>query len=80
MGPTPTITIYVPGALRTYCAGAAQLSISAHTVRGALEELQRSQSALYRNVCDELVHMYPAVYYTVGPTKNLLPVWNAPLW
>ena len=53
MGPTPTITIHVPGALRTYCAGVAQLSISAHTVRAVLEDLQRSQSALYRNVCDE---------------------------
>ena len=53
MGPTPTITIHVPGPLRTYCAGAAQLSISADTVRDALQELQRSQSALYRNVCDE---------------------------
>ena len=53
MGLTPTITIHVPGPLRTYCAGAAQLSISAHTVRAALEDLQRSQSALYRNVCDE---------------------------
>jgi molybdopterin synthase sulfur carrier subunit len=53
MGPTPTITIHVPGALRTYCAGAAELSISAHTVRAALEHLERSQSDLYRNVCDE---------------------------
>jgi molybdopterin converting factor small subunit len=53
MSPTPTITFHVPGALRTYCAGAAHLSISVHTVRAALEELQRSQSALYRNVCDE---------------------------
>ena len=53
MGPTPTITIHVPGPLRTYCAGAAQLSISAHTVRTALEDLQQSQSAFYRNVCDE---------------------------
>jgi len=53
MGPTPTITIHVPGSLREYCAGAAQLSISAHTVRAALEDLQRSQSALYRNLCDE---------------------------
>ncbi len=53
MGPTPIITIHVPGPLRTYCAGAAQLLISAHTVRDALEDLQRSQSALYRNVCDE---------------------------
>lgn len=53
MGGAPTITIHVPGPLRTYCAGAAQLSVSAHTVRAALEELQRSQSAFYCNVCDE---------------------------
>ena len=53
MGPTPTITILVPGPLRPYCAGAAELLVSAHTVRAALEDLERSQSALYRNVCDE---------------------------
>ena len=53
MGQTPTVTIHVVGQLRTYCGGAAQLSISARTVRAALEDLQRSQSALYRNVCDE---------------------------
>ena len=53
MGPAPTITIHVPGALRTYCAGAAQLSISANTVRAALRDLERNQSALYRNICDE---------------------------
>jgi molybdopterin converting factor small subunit len=53
MGLAPTITIHVPGPLRMYCAGATHLSISAHTVRAALEDLERSQSALYRNVCDE---------------------------
>jgi molybdopterin converting factor small subunit len=53
MGPAPTITLHVLGSLRTYCAGAAQLSISAHSVRAALEDLERRQSALYRNVCDE---------------------------
>lgn len=53
MSPTPTITLHVPGPLRTYCGGASQLSISAPTVRAALEELERSQAALYRNVCDE---------------------------
>lgn len=50
---TPTITLYVPGPLRVYCAGASELSISADTVRAALEDLERSQFALYRNVCDE---------------------------
>ena len=53
MAPTPTVTIHVPGPLRTYCAGVGQFSISAPTVRAALEDLQRSQSALYRNICDE---------------------------
>ena len=53
MCPAPTITLHVLGALRPYCAGAAELSISAQTVRAALEDLERSQSALYRNVCDE---------------------------
>ena len=53
VGPAPTITIYLPGPLQTYCAGASQLSIEACTVGAALEELERSQSALYRNICDE---------------------------
>ena len=29
------------------------MSISAATVRTALEELERSETALYRNICDE---------------------------
>ena len=49
----PTITLHVLGSLRLYCEGASQLSISAHTVRAALEDLERSQSVLYRNLCDE---------------------------
>jgi molybdopterin synthase sulfur carrier subunit len=53
MARAPTVTIHVPGQLRAYCAGAAELAISAQTVRAALEALERSQSALYRNVCDE---------------------------
>jgi sulfur-carrier protein len=53
MSPEPSITLHVVGPLRMYCAGAVQLPISARTIRGALEDLERSQSALYRNVCDE---------------------------
>ena len=53
MGPVPTVTIHVFGQLREYCAGKSQLSVSAHTVRAVLEDLERSQSALYRNLCDE---------------------------
>ena len=53
MASAPSITIHVPGPLRTYCAGVEQLSISAQTVREALKDLEQSQAALYRNICDE---------------------------
>jgi molybdopterin converting factor small subunit len=53
MGPAPTITIHVHGQLREYCKGATQLSLPAESVRAALEDLERSQPALYRNLCDE---------------------------
>jgi sulfur-carrier protein len=48
-----TITIQVPSPLRGCCAGAAALSLSASTVRAALEQIERSHPALYRSVCDE---------------------------
>jgi molybdopterin converting factor small subunit len=50
---TRTVTLHVLGSLRTYCEGAAELSISAQTVRAVLEDLERNQLALYRNICDE---------------------------
>ena len=53
MDAPPTITIHVPGPLRAYCAGAAQLRSAGNTIRAVLEDLERSQSALYRNICDE---------------------------
>jgi molybdopterin converting factor small subunit len=48
-----TITIHLPAALRAYCAGASKLSLSAPSVRAALECIGRSHPALYRSVCDE---------------------------
>jgi molybdopterin converting factor small subunit len=51
--PLPQITIHVPGPLRQYCAGQAELSVRAGTVRAVLEVLERGQTALYPNVCDE---------------------------
>jgi molybdopterin synthase sulfur carrier subunit len=53
MSAAPTVIFHVFGALRTYSAGASQLSIAARTVRDALEVLERTQADLYRNVCDE---------------------------
>jgi molybdopterin synthase sulfur carrier subunit len=53
MGHTPAVTLHVYGALRIYCAGATEISLTAPTVRAALEELERNQFTLYRNICDE---------------------------
>jgi len=47
------ITIYLPEPLRTYAGGIVELPVSARTVRAMLEELEQTQSVLYRNVCDE---------------------------
>jgi molybdopterin synthase sulfur carrier subunit len=46
-------TIHLPTALRKYCGGAADLPVSATTVRAALEELEGSHPSLHRNICDE---------------------------
>ena len=48
-----TITVFIPGVLRSSCAGASELTLSAATVRAALEKLERSHPPLYRSVCDE---------------------------
>ena len=53
MAMAPLITIHVPGALRTYCAGASLLTVAAGTVKAVLEKLAQDQAALYRNLCDE---------------------------
>jgi sulfur-carrier protein len=48
-----SITIQLPAALRGCCAGASKLSLSAPSVRAALERIERSHPALYRSICDE---------------------------
>ncbi len=48
-----TIRIHVPAMLRDYCQGASELSLSAASVRAALEQLERRHPSLYGSVCDE---------------------------
>ena len=48
-----TIKIHIPSPLRACCDGVAELSLSAESVRAALEEIERRHPALYRSVCDE---------------------------
>jgi len=47
------ITVHVPGPLRGCCAGAAELALSATSVRAVLEEIERRHPALHRSICDE---------------------------
>ena len=51
--PAPDITVHVFGQLREYCRGATELALSARTVRGVIEQLERDEPLLYRNLCDE---------------------------
>lgn len=48
-----SITLQIPAALRGECGGAAELRLSAPTVRAALQRLEQNHPALYRSVCDE---------------------------
>ena len=47
------ITVRVPAALRACCEGASELSLSAPSVRAALEQLERRHPSLHRSICDE---------------------------
>jgi molybdopterin converting factor small subunit len=51
--PFMTITVHVPGPLRTSCQGARELFLTAATVRTALEQIARDFPSLYRSICDE---------------------------
>jgi adenylyltransferase/sulfurtransferase len=53
VGSSPTVTIFVPGPLRAYCAGKAELSLAAGSVQDVLAWLEQRHPALWRNVCNE---------------------------
>lgn len=53
MNQAPNITLHLPGALRDYCEGRPDLSLSVPTVSAALEHLEQHHPALHRNICDE---------------------------
>jgi len=53
MTPSTTITIRVPGALRSCCEGASEFALPAASVRAILARFERDYPALHRSVCDE---------------------------
>ena len=48
-----TIRVFVPTPLRACVGGAAELSLSAASVRAALAWIEQTYPELYRSVCDE---------------------------
>ncbi len=52
-GREESITVFVPGVLRSCCDGASHLPMSAATVRDAFEQIEQRYPKLYRSVCDE---------------------------
>ena len=47
------IKIHLPAALRSCGDGASELSVSAHSVRAALQQIEQRHPSLYRSICDE---------------------------
>jgi adenylyltransferase/sulfurtransferase len=57
-----SVTVQVPSTLRAWCGDAtAEFTLSAATVRAALEELEQSRPILYRSICDETGTVRPHV-------------------
>lgn len=56
-----SVTVQIPSPLHPYCGGASELRLSVDSVRAALEELERSYPALYRNICDETGRTRPHI-------------------
>jgi len=48
-----TVTVQVPGMLRAYCNGAAQIAVPAPSLRELLAQLEQRYPELHRSVCDE---------------------------
>ncbi len=53
MTATETVTVRIPGVLRSSCGGLKEFPLRASSVRGALEEIARLHPELHRRICDE---------------------------
>ncbi|NOT33091.1 MAG: molybdopterin synthase sulfur carrier subunit [Candidatus Eisenbacteria bacterium] len=53
------VTLFVPGTLRTFCEGKAQLTLTVTGLPNLLMQLERHYPALHSNVCDETGRVRP---------------------
>ena len=68
-----SIIVHVPGALRDGCDGQSQLTVSAPSIRAALDELERRFPALHRGICDETgaVRRHVNVFVNASNVRDL---------
>jgi molybdopterin converting factor small subunit len=48
-----TVTVRLPGVLRSSCGGLREFPLSVSSVRAALDAIERLYPSLHRNICDE---------------------------
>jgi sulfur-carrier protein len=48
-----TVTVRLPGVLRSSCGGLKEFPLSASSVRAALDAIERLYPSLHRSICDE---------------------------
>jgi molybdopterin converting factor small subunit len=69
-----SIAVHIPSALRVYSRGAAEVMLSATSVRSALEQLEKDHPELYTNICDETGavrrHINLFVNHSIVPVRD----------
>lgn len=75
MPTTHTVTLHLPGMLRGYCGGQAQIALEAGSVRALLGVIERELPTLYPNLCDETgaVRRHLNVFVNADNTRDLAP-------
>lgn len=53
MAASVSIMVQIPRELRVLCDGSKTLAVSAASVYGVLEEIERQHPAIHRSICDE---------------------------
>lgn len=48
-----TVTVRIPGLLRSSCGGLKEFPLSVSNVRAVLDAIERLYPSLHRNICDE---------------------------
>jgi sulfur-carrier protein len=81
MPTTQSVTLHLPGMLRVYAGGRAQLSLEAADLRMLLRVIERDLPLLYPNLCEETgaVRRHLNVFVNADNTRDLASGLDTPL-